>query len=309
MTPSPLSADALVERRVLKRRLMLWRVLGIVSFCILLAALVFPLAPTTPIGGGDTHIARLAIEGVIINTDSRRALLDEIAESDEAKALLLRINSPGGTTSGSEILFNAVRRVAEKKPVAVVMDDVAASGGYLVAIAGDHVIARRNTITGSLGVIFQWLQAGELLDNIGLQPHVVASGPLKGQPSFFDAPSKEALEAARATVEDAFDWLVALVAERRSLTREEVLRLADGRVYTGGQALQVALVDQIGGERDAIEWLGDTHDISAELEIRDWSPAPWEEIWELGPNSWLLRLLGKEEIALKGLVSLWLPGI
>ena len=293
---------------MLKRKLMLWRFLGIVSFCLLLAALAFPWASTGPVVS-ETHIARLAIEGVIVNTDVRRQLLDEIAGNDEAQALLLHINSPGGTVSGAEVLFNAVRRVAEKKPVAVILDDVAASGGYLVAIAGDRVIARRNTITGSIGVIFQWLQAGELLRQIGLQAHSVASGPLKGQPSLFDDPSEEALAAARATVEDAFAWFVGLVAERRSLSREEVLLLADGRIYTGGQAVQVALVDEIGEERDAIEWLGAAYNIPADLHIRDWSPTPWEEFLEMGPNAWLPRLLGREDFALKGLVSLWLPGI
>ena len=306
MTPSTLPADAMVERHLLKRRLMLWRFLGIMSFCLLLAALFFRFAPGTPTAD-EIHIARFSIEGLISDTDFQRDKLDEIAASDDAQALILHINSPGGTTSGAEVLFNAVRRVAEKKPVVVILKDVAASGGYLVATAGDHVVARRNTITGAIGVVFHWLQASELLNKIGVQSHIVASGPLKAQPNYFEPPSENALEATRLTVDDAFQWFVSLVAERRSLSREEALRIADGRVYTGGQALQIALVDQIGEEKDAVLWLDVTHDISADTEIRDWSPQPWEEVWKIGTNSWVLRLLGKEEVALKGLVSLWRP--
>ena len=307
MSPSPLTTDALVERRVLKRRLMLWRFLGIVSFCLLLAALVFTTTPASKIAEGE-HIARFAIDGLIFDTDAQTETLDEIAEDDNAHALLLRINSPGGTASGSEVLFNAVRRVAERKPVVVVMDDVAASGGYIVALAGDHIVARRNTVTGSIGVIFQWLQVKELAEKIGLESHSITSGPLKGQPDPFETPSEETLEDLRASVQDTFEWFVGLVAERRGLSELDALALSDGRVYTGGQALAVTLIDEIGGERDAVVWLEETREISPDLEIRDWSPQPWEEIWDLKPDAMLLRLLGKQEITLKGLVSLWLPG-
>lgn len=310
----PMSADAQVERRLLKRKLTVWRILGIASFALLLVAWLFPFVPSTPIGGGDGHIARLSIEGVIFTTDAQRDILAGIAEDDEAHALLLHINSPGGTTSGSETLFNAVREVADHKPVAVILEDVAASGGYLVAIGGDRIFARRNTITGSIGVVLQWLQAEELFDNIGVRAHSVASGPLKGEPSIFSAPKEATLEAARDNVEDAFSWFVELIMERRDLEREEVLRLADGRIYTGGQALEVALIDQIGEERDAIEWLESAHDIPPDLEVLDWSPRPWEEIWNTRSGGGLLRLLGGwlpggGEIALTGLVSMWHPGV
>lgn len=307
MSQSGIPTDALVERRQLKRRLILWRVLGITSFCLFFLALLFPAIPSTSIVSED-HIARFAIEGIIRDTTLQTERLNEIAQTDEARALILHVNSPGGTTTGSEALFNAVRRVALKKPVAVIMNDIAASGGYIVAIAGDHVFAQRNTITGSIGVIFQWFDVEELAETIGIRPHAVTSGPLKGQPSPFEKPSKEALEAARGSVEDAFEWLVALVAERRGFERAQVLRLADGRVYTGGQALEVDLIDQIGEEHDALVWLDDTHNIQPGLGILDWSISPWDEIWRIEPDSLVLRLLGRHDISLRGLISLWAPG-
>ncbi|MCY4035030.1 MAG: signal peptide peptidase SppA [Hyphomicrobiales bacterium] len=307
MSQSSIPTDALVERRQLKRRLILWRVVGITSVCLFFLALLFPSIPPTRITGED-HIARFAIEGIIADTTLQAERLDEIAQADEVRALLLHVNSPGGTITGSETLFNAVRRVAVKKPVAVIMNDIAASGGYIVAIAGDHIVARHNTITGSIGVIFQWFEAGGLVESIGIQPYIVTSGPLKGQPNLFEAPSEETLEVTRESVEDAFQWFVSLVAERRGFEYAQVLRLADGRVYTGGRALEADLIDQIGEEHDAIVWLGDTHNIQPDLGILDWSISPWDEIWSVEPDALVLRLLGREDISLRGLVSLWAPG-
>lgn len=307
MNQSSIPTDALVERRQLKRRLILWRVVGITSFCLFFLALLFPAIPTARITGED-HIARFAIEGIIADTALQIERLDEIAQADEARALLLHINSPGGTITGSESLFNAVRRVAVKKPVAIIMNDIAASGGYIVAIAGDHIFARHNTITGSIGVIFQWFEAKELVENIGIRPYTIASRPLKAQPNLFETPSEEALEVTRESVEEAFQWFVALVAERRGFERSQALRLADGRVYTGGQALEVELIDQIGEEHDALVWLDNIHDIQPDLGILDWSISPWDEVWRIDPDALVLRLLGRQDISLRGLISLWAPG-
>lgn len=307
MNQSSIPTDALVERRQLKRRLILWRVVGITSFCLFLMALLFPAIPTTRITGED-HIARFAIEGIIADTALQIERLDEIAQADEARALLLHINSPGGTITGSESLFNAVRRVAVKKPVAVIMNDIAASGGYIVAIAGDHIFARHNTITGSIGVIFQWFEARELVENIGIRPYTIASGPLKAQPNLFESPSEEALEVTRESVEEAFQWFVALVAERRGFERAQALRLADGRIYTGGRAIEIDLIDQIGEEHDALAWLDDIHNIQPDIGILDWSISPWDEVWRIEPDTLVLRLLGRQDISLRGLISLWAPG-
>lgn len=308
MNQSGIPTDALVERRQLKRRLILWRIVGITSFCLFLLAMLFPAIPGSNITGKD-HIARFAIEGIIADTKLQTERLDEIAQTDEARALILHVNSPGGTVVGSEALFNAVRRVAVRKPVAVIMNDVAASGGYIVAVAGDYIFARHNTITGSIGVILQWFDIKELAEDIGIEPHTIASGPLKGQPNLFEKPSEEALEVTRESIEESFEWFVALVAEQRGLGRAQTLNLADGRVYTGGQALEVDLIDQIGEEQDALAWLGDTHNIQPDLGILDWSISPWDEIWRAEPDSLVLRLLGRQDISLRGLISIWAPGV
>ena len=307
MNQSAIPTDALVERRFLKRRLILWRMIGVTAVLLLMLSLLIPAIPDTKLTSED-HIARFAIEGIIADTAVQAERLDDIAQADEARALILHVNSPGGTIVGSEALFNAVRRVAVKKPVAVIMNDVAASGGYIVAVAGDHIFARENTITGSIGVIFQWFNVKELAENIGIQPHTITSGPLKGQPNPFETPSEEALEVTRESIEDAFEWFVDLVAERRGLERARVLGLADGRIYTGGKAVEVDLIDGIGEEHDALAWLEDTHNIESDLGILDWSISSWDEIWQLEPDSLVLRLLGRQDISLRGLISLWAPG-
>ena len=307
MNQSGIPTDALVERRYLKRRLVFWRMIGVTAVLLLVVALLLPTIQDTKLTSED-HIARFAIEGIITDTAVQAERLNDIAQTNEVRALILHVNSPGGTVVGSEALFNAVRRVAVRKPVAVIMNDVAASGGYIVAVAGDHIFARENTITGSIGVIFQWFDVKELAESIGIRPHTIASGPLKGQPNPFETPSDEAIEVTRESIEDAFEWFVDLVAERRGLERARVLGLADGRIYTGGRAVEVDLIDEIGEEQDALVWLEDTYNIEPDLGILDWSISSWSEIWQLEPDSLVLRLLGRQDISLRGLISLWAPG-
>jgi protease IV len=267
-----LDTDGLIDRRRLRRKLTFWRVLtfvvlvGVVLFATLRFAGDFNLLPSD-------EIARVTIEGFISDDREQQALLEKIAEEDQVKALILNINSPGGTTTGSEALFEALRKVAEVKPVVAVMGTIATSGGYIAALGADHIIARGNTITGSIGVIFQWTRVRELLDNLGIEFEEVKSSILKAEPSPFTETPPEALAIMEAMVADSYDWFVALVAERRELSPERARFLGDGRVYTGRQALDADLVDGIGGEDIALKWLQDTRDISEDLDIVDWEVA------------------------------------
>ncbi len=264
-----LDTDGLIDRRRLRRKLTFWRVL---SFAAVIGAILFVslrFAGDVNLLPGD-EIARVTIEGFISDDREQQALLEQIADEDRVKALILSINSPGGTTTGSEALFEALRKVAEVKPVVAVMGTIATSGGYIAALGADHIIARGNTITGSIGVIFQWTQVRELLDNLGIEFEEVKSSILKAEPSPFTETPPEARAIMEAMVTDSYDWFVALVAERRELTPGRARILGDGRVYTGRQALDADLVDGIGGEDIALKWLQDTRDISEDLDIVDW---------------------------------------
>src|SRR4029079_1673710 len=186
-------AELLIDRRRLKRRLTFWRVVSIVLF---IGGLV---AFASAFGGFDLekqtdHIARVRISGLITGDQKTLDLLDDIAKADHVKGLILRIDSPGGTTAGSEAIYESIRKIAKDKPVAAVMDTIAASGGYITAIAADHIVARGNTITGSIGVIFQWAEVSKLLDTVGVQMQEIKSGELKAEPSPFKPLSDKARE-------------------------------------------------------------------------------------------------------------------
>ena len=223
---------------------------------------------------------------------------------------------------GSEALFEAVRKVADKKPVVAVMNSVAASGGYATAIAADHIVARGNTITGSIGVIFQWPDVSQLMSSIGIKVEELKSGELKAEPSPFNPTSERVRAVTMQMIRDSFDWFVRLVAERRKLAVERVRILADGRVYTGRQALVEKLIDAIGGEDAAVNWLATVKNIPLGTPIIDWKVEKSFGSTSVGFSALtgLLRFAGLEGLAralergmsssgvqLDGLMSVWHP--
>ncbi len=309
-----------LERRRLKRRLSLWRFGAVIAVLLAIGALI----AKNDEGLGEPHgkhIARISISGFITDNRKQQDLLEKIAHASRVKALILRINSGGGSTTGAEALFEAVRKVAEKKPVVAVLGTVAASGAYATALAADHIVARGNTITGSIGVIIQWPDIEKMLQKVGVQYREVKSSPLKASPSPFAAPDEKSLEITRNMVLDSYEWFRDLVAERREFEKAKASRLADGRIYTGRQALEEGLVDAIGGESKAREWLKTKHEISKELKIKEWktrslTDAAFSEI----ALRWLGNLVGidisvlnrlvpgnKGASELDGLLSVWHP--
>lgn len=316
-------AEILVDRRRLKRRLSLWRLLAIVAGLGIIAVLVLSSERFAATAGLRPHIARVNISGIIRDTREQQELLERIAESGQVKAVILRVNSPGGTATGGESLFDAIRDVAEKKPVVAVFGTVATSSAYIAGLATDHIVARGNSITGSIGVILQWAEVSELLEKIGVTMEEVRSGPLKGVPSPFRPLDEEGRELTREMVEDAENWFRGLVAERRSITPETVPGLTEGRIYSGRQALDHDLIDQIGGEDEAVAWLEKERQIPEGLEVVDWKTEEGGGLGLLGaaaralagaaglPAENLLALLAPPEalqaVQLDGLVSLWRP--
>ncbi|MFZ5677900.1 MAG: signal peptide peptidase SppA [Pseudomonadota bacterium] len=311
-------AELIIDRRRLKRRLTFWRVASVLLFI----GAVLALAAAS--GGFDfekrtDHIARVWVTGLITGDQPTLDLLEEIAKADNVKGLILRIDSPGGTTAGSEAIYEAVRKIAKDKPVAAVMDTVAASGGYITAIAADHIVARGNTITGSIGVIFQWAEFSKLLETVGVQMQEIKSGDLKAEPSPFKPLSEKAREVSTLMVQDSFAWFTGLVAERRKLPLDKVKILSDGRVYTGRQAVTEKLIDELGGEEKAIDWMKKEKKLSDGIEVKDWAiPSEDKGLFGLGlrMTSGALKALGLPDLAkqaqlqkLDGLVSVWHPSL
>lgn len=299
-----LDADSLVDRRRLKRRLGVWRLVGLAA---IVAVVVLGLNRAGAGAGvlGRDYVARLVIDGIITEDFDRNEALATIAEDRRAKALVVRINSPGGTVVGGEALYRQLRLVSELKPVVAVMGEVATSAAYLTALGADHIIGRQGTLTGSIGVLLQTANITGLLNSIGIETELVKSAPLKAQPNPLEDLSPEAREAIEQVVQDMFAMFVGIVQERRNLSAEQALEVADGRVFTGRQALENGLIDGIGSEIDARAWLAEEHDVDPGLavrEIEDDSTAVWVR---RQLDSIFGKTLFSEILRVDGLVSLW----
>jgi len=315
-----MTVNDIAERRRIRRKLTFWRIF---TFLFIAASIVLLWLVAN---GGELsdskdkdHIARVTISGIIQDDGELLDRLNQIARKDSVKGLIVSISSPGGTTYGGEVIYKAIRRVAEKKPVVSDVRTLAASAGYMIAVAGDHIVAGDTSITGSIGVIFQYPQIKTLLDKIGVSLEEIKSAPLKAEPSPFHDASPEAKDVMRQMVMDSFDWFVSLVAERRHISKPEALKLADGRVYTGRQALNVKLVDVIGGDKEIRAYL-ESHKVAKGLPIVDWQPpskgSPFffgsivHSLLESVGLGWLtnvssLQNLSDDKMLLDGLVSVW----
>ncbi|MFO1170404.1 MAG: signal peptide peptidase SppA [Hyphomicrobiaceae bacterium] len=263
--------DGALERRRLRRRLSVWRIGAVLLGLVAILALIARAGGEDGLGGSD-QIARVAIEGLITDDRKQIELLEKLGESDRVKAVILAVNSPGGTTTGGESLYEAITALKAKKPVIAVCGTMATSAAYMISLATDRIVARGNTITGSVGVIFQFPEVSGLLDKLGVKMYEIKSGPLKANPSPFQPPDAAGLALAEEMVKESQQWFNALVADRRKISPSAVPGLTDGRIYSGRQALTLKLIDEIGGEKEALAWLAASKGIDAELKVVDWKP-------------------------------------
>lgn len=315
-----LETETVLDRRRLRRQVTTWRVLAVLAVVVALG--VVGARSSDKLGFGRKQIARVAIEGVITDDRDMQRMLRKLAETDHVQGVLLAINSPGGTTTGGEALFEGLRRLAEKKPVVAQFGTVAASAAYIAGLGADHIVARGNTITGSVGVIVQWPDLSGLFDKIGVKMNEVKSGPLKATPSPFQPLDDKGRALTEEMVADGQRWFLDLVKTRRSVDPASIPGLTDGRIYSGRDALRLKLVDEIGGEREAVKWLVD-RGVSSKARVVDWKPER-ENDWSLTGGasalaSWLgagfangitdilRRDGGLSAIGLDGLVSVWQP--
>ncbi len=266
-----LDVDLLLDRRRLKRRLIFWRTFAVIV-CVIAVLVALRGAG---LGGAGDHVARLNVKGVI--TEDRK-LLDAVREagSDKhVKALIVSIDSPGGSVAGGESLYRAIAGVAAKKPVVAVMHGLAASAGYMIAMPANRVFASEATITGSIGVLLETGEVSGLLDKLGITADAITSGPLKDQPSYTKPLTPAGREALKAIVMDMYDQFVGMVAAGRHMDPDAVRALADGRAWTGRQALKLGLIDAIGDERDARVWLETAKNLPKHLPVEDISTTDW----------------------------------
>jgi len=315
------TADDLIDRRRMRRKLTFWRAAALIVAALAIVAIALAFYGDRLAGKAVDHIAKVKIEGTIFEDDDLLKRLDEIGKSDRVKGVILEIDSPGGTTAGGEAVFDAVRAIAEKKPVVAQVGTLAASAGYMIASAADHIVARQSSIVGSIGVIVQFPDVTGLMDKLGVKVEEVKSSPLKAEPTPFNPTTEEERAMIRSLVMDSYDWFVGLVEERRPLDRAQVLRLADGAVFTGRQGLANKLVDSLGGEKEAIAWLSGKG-VSGTLTVIEWEPrnsgsgflfstavanAIASALGLPVSGAEVIKGSGLDRLFLDGLVSVWQP--
>lgn len=295
----------------LRRSRRLWRVLFFLALGIAVLAIAGRFAAEA--GTVGDRIARVSIGGVVATDPLRLQTINALGDNPQVRAVIVSINSPGGTTAGGEELYEALGALRAKKPVVAVINELGASAAYMTAIAADRVFARRLSIVGSIGVYYQHIDAGKLLQTIGVDFDKVQTGVFKAEPDIDEPMVGEVRGSLQELVDDSFEWFVDVVAERRGLSRPATLALADGRIVTGRQGVESKLIDAVGGEAEAIAWLESEKQIAPDLPVLTYFPLPNEE-W-FGLPEWLsgaarsaLGLAPRGPIALDGLVSLWQVG-
>jgi len=251
----------------LRRKVTFWRLaalaVGVVALLALAARFSGESTHLTP------HIARINISGVITGDRETLKLIKDVGES-KASALIVEIASPGGTVTGSEKIYDELRLLAAKKPVVAVVDTMAASGGYIVALGADRIFADTNSLVGSIGVLFEFPNVSKLLDNVGVKVETIKSSPLKASPNGLEPTSEEARAAINSVVLDSYGWFKGLVKERRQLSDSELAVVSDGRIFTAHQGQPLKLVDAFGGEREAVAWLEAERGLPKGLTVKEW---------------------------------------
>jgi protease-4 len=312
--------EAVLDRRRLRRRLSMWRVLAV--FAVVIAAGLLAFSSAERAGFFEQRqIARVTVEGLITEDRDLLRMLKKIGENEQVAAVILVVNSPGGTTAGGEALFEAIRELAKKKPVVAQFGTLATSAAYIAGLATDQIVARGNTITGSVGVIFQWAEFSGLLDKIGVRMNEIKSGPLKANPSPFQPLDEAGRAATQEMVAESFRWFLAIVRERRGVDTKSIAGLEQGRVFSGRDALAHKLVDRIGGEAEAVRYLEEQRSVPKNLKIVDIKPSrdsDWSfarlatgavaRLAGIGGLSEVSHVLSDQRLArlrLDGLLSIW----
>ncbi|MEL7302810.1 MAG: signal peptide peptidase SppA [Pseudomonadota bacterium] len=310
--------ETVLERRRLRRQVGLWRGLAILAGVLVLIAFAAVRANEAGVLG-NTQIARVTVEGMILDDRKRLKMLEKIARADNVKGVIVYINSPGGTTTGGEGLYKALRELSERKPVVAQFGTVAASAAYMAGLGTDRILARENTITGSVGVIMQWPNVSGLLDKIGVRMNQLKSGELKAEPNPFEEMSPAVRQRTMQMIEEGQRWFVNLVERRRKIVASSVPGLLEGAVFSGRTAKDYKLIDAIGAEDEARAWMVKEKELPEGIRIVDWKPSSGFGFPGGNASSWLAWMFGAEvgrlaglapelaSVGLDGMLSVWQP--
>jgi protease-4 len=303
-------SDLLIDRKRLKRQLASWRGLALLAVFGACAVVFSGVGKHGKAGLKTDYIAQINIMDVMVDDAKRDAMMKDILEDTHAKALIVQFDSPGGTTMGGEEVYLQLKAISKKKPVVGVMRTLCASACYMASLGTNHVVAREGTLTGSIGVLLQSMEISRLVDKLGITPITIKSGAMKDVPSLGEPFTEAQRKIVGEVVTDAYDHFVRLIVENRKLDDELVRQLADGRVYTGNQALKLQLIDGLGGTDEALAWLQKERKISPKLEIKEIEPErELATVWEELAQSTGIKIFSRNAVGLDGLVSIWHPSL
>ncbi len=302
-----LTSDTLLERLQLKRQVTFWRVLTLLVIAIFGVTYFEHARHFSPIG--EKFIARVTIDGMILDDEDRDQLLRDIADDKNIKAVLVRIDSPGGTAVGGETLFHYLQTINDKKPVIALCRTMCTSAGYMTAIAAQRIYAQESSITGSIGVLLQSAEFTGLADKLGITPITIKSGINKAAPSPTEKLDPEQRAVLQSAINDFYHIFVGMVAKARGFKPESMTEIADGRIFTGRQALSLKLIDAIGDEQDAVDWLEKEKKIEPDLDIVDMEVEHDDKTLLEKLSSWSGANFLSQNMTnhLDGLLLLWQP--
>lgn len=266
-----MNSDTFIVIQDLKKKLLSWRVITFLSVTILILILgrsgIKKIKKTNT--NDKTIIARIAIKDIITRESYSNQKLKDL-EKDNIVAVILDIDSLGGEVTASETLYEFFKKLTEKKPVISVINSIGTSGSYMVAMSSNYIIAYNTSIIGSIGVLIQSYEVTEMADKIGIKFINIKSSPLKAIPNPYEKFTEDVEVTVRHSMNDIYDYFLSIFIESRNIDRSKALEIGNGQVYTGRQALKIGLIDKIGNENDAIEYLKSKNIDTDNIKITDY---------------------------------------
>ncbi|MFK7760604.1 MAG: signal peptide peptidase SppA [Candidatus Midichloriaceae bacterium] len=261
--------DYIIDRYKLKNSVNKWKFIALILFLIASFTIFYHKGDSVS-GIKSDYIASIDITGMLMQNKETIKSLNKIANDSNIKAVLVNINSSGGTGVGGESLYREFRKIAEKKPIVASIGEIGASAAYMAAIGTDRIYAYDISLVGSIGVIIMNIEVSELAKKHGINLELIKSSPLKGIPNYFEKLNGQQKEYIQSLVNESNKFFIELVKKRRSLSEDDLKKVSDGRIFTGSKANKLKLIDQIGDGADAVKWLQSKENLK-NLEVKNYN--------------------------------------
>ncbi len=258
--------DYIIDRYKLKNSLNKWKFLALVFLFISIFTIFYHRSDSVS-KIKPNYIANIEISGMILQNQEMIKSLNKLANDSNVKAVLVNINSTGGTGVGGESLYRELRRIAKNKPVVASIGEIGASAGYMIALGTDRIFAYDISLVGSIGVMIMNFEINELAKKHGINLELIKSSPLKGIPNYFEKLDNQQKEYVQNLANESNQYFIKLVKNRRNLSEEDLKAVSNGKIFIGTKAMKLKLIDQVGDMNDAIDWLKRKDDLK-NLEVK-----------------------------------------